>query len=47
MIDGDCLPMALSLSIMASSITSSDNKASFKKSCDEEEEISAHLGREY
>ena len=37
----------LSLSIIASVIASSDNKAPFKKSCDKEDGISSHSGREY
>ena len=32
---------------MASIIASSDNKTSFKKSCDEEDGIAAHSGKEY
>jgi hypothetical protein len=32
---------------MASIIASSDNKTSFKKSCDEEDGIVAHSGKEY
>ena len=32
---------------MASRIASSDNKTSFKKSCDEEDGRDAHSGKEY
>ena len=32
---------------MASIIASSDNKTSFKKSCDEEDGIATHSGKEY
>ena len=32
---------------MASIITSSDNKTSFKKSCDKEDGIASHSGKEY
>ena len=40
-------PLGLSLSAIASMIASSDNKTSFRKSCDEEDGIAAHLGKEY